>query len=413
MTTEPYRDRSSIGARSPNGWTPKAPRPGLACARDEHCELGAARRRTTAYGGGAAVRPPVPFAARPSERSMPEFSDARLDRRKEVCPLVAPRPPQCRDAWNAESSHRSLAPAQASPAGGSGLLLFDGGGPAAEEVERFVRFGAGLSCEGQEVQAGVGGELHHLEGEGQLADDRVVEALGAGLVQAHVGCAAQRARNSSLRVRARRSGRSSRVVRARTMSFGRLGVVSGDELSRAARTRGTTRVRRARRAPPRGAAGALATGCSARSRTPRTSSRSLPARLAEPRALRCRRRALFVSGMALPDRDERMSGCASHPVAAGDATRRRALGSTAMPSPPADLPWLQPYPDGFSNRSPRPRREPGAVVVPGRRGIELAFIAAIQHLPPRHAPCSSSATSSGGLPRTRPRSSTPLLAIRN
>jgi len=34
---------------------------------------------------------------------------------------------------------------------GGGLLLFEGGGPAAEEVERFVGFGAGLGGEGQEV----------------------------------------------------------------------------------------------------------------------------------------------------------------------------------------------------------------------------------------------------------------------
>jgi hypothetical protein len=36
------------------------------------------------------------------------------------------------------------------------------------------------------VQAGVGRELHHLEGQGEVADDGLMEALGAGLVQAHV-----------------------------------------------------------------------------------------------------------------------------------------------------------------------------------------------------------------------------------
>jgi RNA polymerase sigma-70 factor (ECF subfamily) len=47
--------------------------------------------------------------------------------------------------------------------------------------------------------------------------------------------------------------------------------------------------------------------------------------------------------------------------------------------PPADLPWLQPYPDRLL--AP-PEEEPGAVVA-SRETIELAFMAAVQHLPPR------------------------------
>jgi RNA polymerase sigma-70 factor (ECF subfamily) len=50
----------------------------------------------------------------------------------------------------------------------------------------------------------------------------------------------------------------------------------------------------------------------------------------------------------------------------------------ARPAPPADLPWLQPYPDLLLDQSP----EPGDAVV-ARETIELAFLAAIQHLPPR------------------------------
>jgi RNA polymerase sigma-70 factor (ECF subfamily) len=50
----------------------------------------------------------------------------------------------------------------------------------------------------------------------------------------------------------------------------------------------------------------------------------------------------------------------------------------ARPAPPADLPWLQPYPDLLLDESP----EPGDAVV-ARETIELAFLAAIQHLPPR------------------------------
>ena len=53
----------------------------------------------------------------------------------------------------------------------------------------------------------------------------------------------------------------------------------------------------------------------------------------------------------------------------------------APPSPPADLPWLQPYPDRLL-ASISPEDEPDAVVV-ARETIELAFLAAIQHLPPR------------------------------
>jgi RNA polymerase sigma-70 factor (ECF subfamily) len=51
-------------------------------------------------------------------------------------------------------------------------------------------------------------------------------------------------------------------------------------------------------------------------------------------------------------------------------------------APPADLPWLQPYPDRLLEGVAAPEEEPGALVV-ARETIELAFIAAIQHLPPR------------------------------
>ena len=50
----------------------------------------------------------------------------------------------------------------------------------------------------------------------------------------------------------------------------------------------------------------------------------------------------------------------------------------ARPAAPADLPWLQPYPDALVDTSPQPD---DAVVT--RETIELAFLAAIQHLPPR------------------------------
>jgi RNA polymerase sigma-70 factor, ECF subfamily len=55
---------------------------------------------------------------------------------------------------------------------------------------------------------------------------------------------------------------------------------------------------------------------------------------------------------------------------------------TVPPARPADLPWLQPYPDRLLEPTLPAKDEPGAVVV-ARETVELAFIAAIQHLPPR------------------------------
>jgi RNA polymerase sigma-70 factor, ECF subfamily len=55
---------------------------------------------------------------------------------------------------------------------------------------------------------------------------------------------------------------------------------------------------------------------------------------------------------------------------------------SAAPPPPADLPWLQPYPDRLLESVAPAEEEPDAVTV-ARETIELAFLAAIQHLPPR------------------------------
>jgi RNA polymerase sigma-70 factor (ECF subfamily) len=59
-----------------------------------------------------------------------------------------------------------------------------------------------------------------------------------------------------------------------------------------------------------------------------------------------------------------------------------AADPSVAPSPPADLPWLQPYPDRLLEAIAPAEEEPSAVVI-ARETIELAFIAAIQHLPPR------------------------------
>jgi RNA polymerase sigma-70 factor (ECF subfamily) len=55
---------------------------------------------------------------------------------------------------------------------------------------------------------------------------------------------------------------------------------------------------------------------------------------------------------------------------------------TAPPPPPADLPWLQPYPGRLLDAIAPAEDEPDAVVV-ARETIELAFVAAIQLLPPK------------------------------
>jgi RNA polymerase sigma-70 factor (ECF subfamily) len=59
-----------------------------------------------------------------------------------------------------------------------------------------------------------------------------------------------------------------------------------------------------------------------------------------------------------------------------------AADPNVPPSAPVDLPWLQPYPDRLLEPASPAEDEPGAAVV-ARETIELAFIAAIQHLPPR------------------------------
>jgi RNA polymerase sigma-70 factor, ECF subfamily len=64
--------------------------------------------------------------------------------------------------------------------------------------------------------------------------------------------------------------------------------------------------------------------------------------------------------------------------------RAPAAASFQMPegSPPTDLPWLEPYPDsnleGIADSAPNP-----AVRYASREAVQLAFVTAIQQLPPR------------------------------
>jgi RNA polymerase sigma-70 factor, ECF subfamily len=56
------------------------------------------------------------------------------------------------------------------------------------------------------------------------------------------------------------------------------------------------------------------------------------------------------------------------------------LGDAASP-PPSEIPWLQPYPDALLDRDAPGRDQPDVLVV-ARETIELAYLAAIQLLPP-------------------------------
>ena len=65
----------------------------------------------------------------------------------------------------------------------------------------------------------------------------------------------------------------------------------------------------------------------------------------------------------------------------GPATPASALGAAEMVARD-DIPWLQPLPDRLWEPAADPDDEPDAVAV-RRETIELAFVAALQHLPPR------------------------------
>ena len=89
-------------------------------------------------------------------------------------------------------------------------------------------------------------------------------------------------------------------------------------------------------------------------------------------------RSTFEPG-SIGSRPTPASGSSSAGLGASCRTRQaRPPRSAPRPVPPADLPWLQPYPDLLIDERPEPDE---AVVT--RETIELAFLAAIQHLPPR------------------------------
>jgi len=66
-----------------------------------------------------------------------------------------------------------------------------------------------------------------------------------------------------------------------------------------------------------------------------------------------------------------------------DPSRRLAADERPdLDALPADLPWLEPYPDRLLDEAESEQAGPEAVVV-ARETIELAYLAAIQYLPPR------------------------------
>ncbi|GIH67809.1 sigma-70 family RNA polymerase sigma factor [Sphaerimonospora thailandensis] len=62
--------------------------------------------------------------------------------------------------------------------------------------------------------------------------------------------------------------------------------------------------------------------------------------------------------------------------------RRHAPGSNTAAPPPVDISWLQPYPDHLLEPPAPGDTEPDALVE-AKETVELAFLIAIQHLPPR------------------------------
>jgi len=65
-----------------------------------------------------------------------------------------------------------------------------------------------------------------------------------------------------------------------------------------------------------------------------------------------------------------------------DALKKRPRPAVRAGSPQFEVTWLQPYPDRLLDPPAPSEAEPEAVVV-DRESIELAFLVAIQHLPPR------------------------------
>src|SRR3712207_2492395 len=90
---------------------------------------------------------------------------------------------------NTEPANQSLGPARVSMlllAICTGDLLVGGGGPAPEEAERLRGSRSRFGRPDREHLTGIGGDFHAVVGEGEVADDGVVQVLGPGVVDADV-----------------------------------------------------------------------------------------------------------------------------------------------------------------------------------------------------------------------------------
>jgi pimeloyl-ACP methyl ester carboxylesterase len=114
---------------------------------------------------------------------LPDAKLTEVDDSYTLVPLDQPRQlAELIDAFvGARKLHRAAGAATGALAG-----LVEGGGPGGEELEGVVGRGAGLGGVGGDPQAGVGGEVEGLEGEREVADDRMVQPLDASAVEADV-----------------------------------------------------------------------------------------------------------------------------------------------------------------------------------------------------------------------------------
>ena len=142
---------------------------------------------------------------------------------------------------------------------------------------------------------------------------------------------------------------------------------------------GRGRLPRARGALSRAPAGALLPDARLAPRLRGRAAGDAAARLARPRGLRG---GAEPAPLALPDRHQRLHRPARQALQAGPASGRAdVVGPGAGPGHPAyDAPWLEPYPDAVLGveagyASPEARYEE-------RESVELAFIAALQQVPP-------------------------------